>query len=128
NYQNYVVGSDQVWRNWWGSQDALGYYFFNFLNGRKAKRIAYAPSFGKDKITEVMSGKDVKYIRPYIEKFDHISVREKSGVGMIEKAWGIKGVEVVADPTLLLDRSDYSRLIQRSSVKHTKMQPIFTYV
>lgn len=128
NYRTYVVGSDQVWRSWWGSQEALGYYFFNFLNGRKAKRIAYAPSFGKDKTAEVMSREEIKYLKQYIEKFDHISVREKSGTAIIEKAWGIKGVKVVADPTLLLDRSDYSKLIQRSTVKHTKIQPIFAYI
>lgn len=128
NYKNYIVGSDQVWRDWWGNREISGYYFLNFLKGRKANRIAYAASFGKDKIEEVMNKDTVEYIRPYIEQFNGVSAREKSGVKMVEKTWGIKGVREVVDPTLLLDVADYSRLINQSSVEHEKIQPIFTYV
>lgn len=128
DYKNYIVGSDQVWRDWWGNREVLGYYFFNFLKGRKANRIAYAASFGKDKISDVMSHDTVEYIRPYIEQFNRISVREKSGAKIVEKTWGLRGVEEVVDPTLLLDKAEYSELINQSDVRHEKIQPIFTYV
>lgn len=128
NYRNYIVGSDQTWRNWWNNREILGYYFFNFLKSKKVNRIAYAASFGKDKILDVMSKEDIEYIHPYIEQFDRISVREKTGISMIESAWGIKGVDNVVDPTLLLDKSDYSALINDTDVKYQKIQPIFTYV
>lgn len=128
NYKKYIVGSDQVWRNWWENREILGYYFFNFLKGRKAKRIAYAASFGKDKIEEVMSKDDIEYVRPYLESFDNVSVREKSGVRMVEKTWGVKKVKEVADPTLLLTAEDYSKLIEVSDVRYEKIQPIFAYI
>lgn len=127
-YRNYIVGSDQIWRNWWDSPEALGYYFLNFTKGRKTNRISYAASFGKDKIKDVMSPSDIKYVRPLIEDFDAISVREKSAINMIEKTWSIKNVKEVVDPTLLLNSRAYSKLINQSSIKNEKIQPIFTYI
>ena len=128
NYKNYIVGSDQVWRDWWNNRETLGYYFFNFLKGRKVNRIAYAASFGKDKIDEVIKREDLEYIKPYIEAFNKISVREKSGIEMVNKAWGLKNVEEVIDPTLLLNKTDYSKLINKSDCRYEKIQPIFSYI
>lgn len=127
-YGCYIVGSDQVWRNWWGSKETLGYYFFNFLKDRKVKRIAYAASFGKDNIEEIMSPEDVEYVRPYIKSIDRISVREKSGIDIIKRTWSIENVVETVDPTLLLTSADYSRLIDNSGTKNEKIQPIFAYV
>lgn len=127
-YDTYIVGSDQVWRKWRNDSEMLAYYFLSFLKGRRVNRIAYAASFGKDKIDEVMSVEDVEYVRPYIEQFDSISVREKSATNIIMDTWGIDGVANVLDPTLLLDRSEYSRLIDKSDSKDQKIAPIFVYV
>lgn len=128
NYNNYIVGSDQIWRNWWNDREKLGYYFLNFLKGRKANRVSYAASFGEGSIDMVMSADDIEYIKPYIEEFDSISVRERSGIDIIKNAWGISRVNEVVDPTLLLEASDYSELIEKSDVKYEKIQPIFTYI
>src|SRR5690606_28450499 len=57
-----------------------------------------------------------------------ISVRERSGVKLIEETWGLKNIVKVVDPTLLLGRSDYSSLIDRSEVKYEKIQPLFCYI
>lgn len=127
-YDTYIVGSDQVWRDWWGNREILGYYFLNFLKGRKTKRIAYAASFGNDNIKNVMIKDDIEYVSPYISGFDGISVREESGVGLIRDTWGVDGAVAVVDPTLLLDVGEYSRLIENSVVKYQKTQPIFSYV
>ena len=43
-YDLYIVGSDQVWRPRYAKE--LGPYFFSFLEGTAARRIAYAASFG----------------------------------------------------------------------------------
>jgi hypothetical protein len=128
SFDSYIVGSDQVWRDWWDGSGKLGYYFLDFLKDQKANRISYAASLGKDIIEDVMSPQDVEYLKPYIEKFDSISVREKTGANIIKKTWGIENVREVVDPTLLLDASDYSQLIDGSSVKYETIQPIFTYV
>lgn len=126
-YDTYITGSDQVWRNWWSKDRRFGLFFFDFLKGRKAKRIAYAASFGMDNITDVMSPEDAEYVQPFIKKFDAISVREKSGIKMIKDTWGVGGVEGVIDPTLLLDASVYSDLIDKSDVKYQQISPIFVY-
>lgn len=128
NYKNYIVGSDQVWRDWWGNRETIGYYFFNFLKGKKINRISYAASFGKDKINEVIKPDDVDYLKPYVQEFNKISVREKSGIKIIKDAWGVDEVNAVVDPTLLLDASDYSELIDNTDVRYEKIQPIFSYV
>jgi coenzyme F420-reducing hydrogenase beta subunit len=127
-YKNYIVGSDQVWRDWWGNREILGYYFLNFLKGRKANRIAYAASFGKDRAEDVMTKEEIEYVRPYIEEFNKISVREKTGVKILKETWGIEDVDEVVDPTLLLKASDYSKLIDNSKVKYDKIAPIFAYI
>lgn len=127
-YDTYIVGSDQVWRKWRNDRELLGYYFLTFLKSRHANRIAYAASFGKDKISEVLSSNDIDYVRPYVEQFDSISVREKSAVRMIKRMWGIDGVVNVVDPTLLLDKSEYSKLIDDSEVSDQKVPSIFSYV
>lgn len=128
NYKSYIVGSDQVWRNWWDNSEKLGYYFLNFLEDRKVNRIAYAASFGKDKIDEAMSAEDVDFVDPNVSLFDHISVREKSGIKLLKDTWGIDDAVAVVDPTLLLDASDYTDLIEKTDVSLAKIQPIFTYV
>lgn len=128
SYKRYIVGSDQVWRDWWGDKSILGYYFLDFLKGRKAKRISYAASFGNDDIRDVMSEEDVKYVAPYISSFDSVSVREKSATTILESVWGVQGSETVIDPTLLLDAQQYSDLIESTSVKDQSIQPIFSYV
>lgn len=128
NYNTYIVGSDQVWRNWWNDRETLGYYFLNFLKGRKLKRIAYAASFGKDNAKDVMSKDDVEYVSPYVKSFDHISVREKSGIDILNNTWDITNVTEVVDPTLLLDAADYSNLIESTDTKYENIQPIFAYI
>jgi nucleoside-diphosphate-sugar epimerase len=50
-YRKYIVGSDQVWRDWYGNKwEKFGIFFLDFLGGRKTKRIAYAASFGVDNL------------------------------------------------------------------------------
>ena len=101
-YNCYIVGSDQVWRDWWNNREILGHFFLNFLKGRFTRRVAYAASFGNEKIQDAINSKDIEYLQPYLDNFDAVSVREKSGVSIIRKAWKRRDVEVVLDPTLLL--------------------------
>lgn len=103
----FSVGSDQVWRLAC-IQEKFGYYFFDFVDDSK-KKIAYAASFGIDywegneKLTEE--------IRPLIKRFDHISVREESGINICKKTFGIDNVVCVLDPTLMIDREDYQPIL-----------------
>lgn len=130
-YRNYIVGSDQVWRSWYtpkNEQQFAGYFFLNFLGAKKTNRISYAASFGKDTLSGVLSDAFIKAIKPSVDRFDAISVREKSGTKLVKEAWGRSDAVEVVDPTLLLKAADYSRLIDASSVAHDKTQALFYYI
>lgn len=103
----FIVGSDQVWRNKY-LNNKTSHYFFDFVDDNK-KKIAYAASFGVDywegdeKLTEE--------IKPLIKRFDHISVREQSGINICKNTFGIDNVVCVLDPTLMIDREDYQPIL-----------------
>lgn len=126
----YVVGSDQVWRNW-GYADVtseLGYFFLDFLGDFPARRVSYAASFGQAQLKDAMIyPKFIKYITPFVNKFDAISVREDSAVKIVAETWGVKAKQVV-DPTMLLRAKDYSKLIRTSTRKLSTVHPIFAYI
>lgn len=103
----FIVGSDQVWRK--AIVDIAGFnFYFDFVDDSK-KKIAYAASFGVDywegdeKLTEE--------IKPLIQRFDHISVREESGINICKNTFGIDNVVCVLDPTLMIDREDYQLIL-----------------
>lgn len=105
NFHHFVTGSDQVFR--WHQN---GKYLFNYVSGL-ANIISYAGSFGKDKY----EGKDISYVSELFKRFDAVSVREKSGVGILKEKFGADAVWVL-DPTLLLDSADYERIIENEKV------------
>ncbi len=109
-----VVGSDQVWR--------IKYYFganikdayLHFTKGWNIKRIAYAASFGTDKWE--YNEQQTRECIEAIQEFDFISVREDSGVELCKRYLNVNAVHVV-DPTMLLLRTDYEKLINNSNAE-----------
>lgn len=101
----YCTGSDQVWGTI-GNDEIDGAYFLDFVPKDK-KKISYAASFGK---TNTDSGCKNK-IRNYLETYDNLTVRESSAVDLINNL-GIDRVNQVLDPTLLLDKNEWSNLIK----------------
>lgn len=98
-----IVGSDQVWREEYSPY--LTDFFAGFLpEDDKMLKITYGASFGtsENPISEQM----LETCKRLSSRFDAISVREKSAVGLIEQYFG-KHAELVLDPTLLLDADDY---------------------
>lgn len=91
----YVTGSDQVW----GSEKLKENYLLFAPKGRK--KIAYAASFGRDSISDDMA----QTIKPWIDDFYAISVRESSGVEICKKM-GV-AAEHLIDPTFLIGSLDY---------------------
>ena len=114
NFDTIVVGSDQIWRpkyyrlHYKYIEDA----FLSFAAKWNVKRIAYAPSFGTDK----WEYNDVETQKCYnlLHKFDAISVREQSGIRLCEQFLGHSDVKWVLDPTMLLNKEDYERLIPQN--------------
>lgn len=97
-----VAGSDQIW----SPSQHFGFdpnYFLDFAKTFPARKIAYAASFGRDRV----SPGEAAQLPPLLHNFDAISVREASGVALVEQITGHRAANV-PDPTLLL--SDYSEL------------------
>ena len=116
-----VVGSDQIWRmmyfNGFWSTPLASDAFLGFTEGWNIKRISYAASFGVD-IPDIPK-KQLEDCKKAIARFDGISVREKSGVDACKKYLDVDA-KWVLDPTMLLERSDYQKLISKS----TSQKPI----
>lgn len=105
-YEAYIVGSDQVWRPSYNAmQTAL---FLDFCKDDKVKRIAYAASFGTSEweFTNELGEKCGKLAH----LFDLVTVREKSGIELCKDYLGVNALQVL-DPTLLLEKSDYLKLV-----------------
>lgn len=98
-----IFGSDQVWREEYSPY--LTDFFAGFLpEDAEMLKITYGASFGtsENPISEQM----LETCRRLSSRFDAISVREKSAVGLVKQYFG-KHAELVLDPTLLLDADDY---------------------
>ena len=96
-----ITGSDVVWNPLLHKGVNDKGYFLDFVP-KGVKRIAYAPSFGVTDIPDTAK----KDLKPLLEKFDAISVREKSGADIIYRETGMHA-QVVLDPTLLLEPKYY---------------------
>lgn len=104
-YDGVICGSDQVWNPLITDTDLS--FFLDFCTP-DIRRIAYAPSFGISDFTEAFGNK----IRPELEKFDALSVREDVGAKFVE-ALTAKQSEVVLDPTFLISQKEWSDLEKR---------------
>lgn len=108
----YIVGSDQVWNvgsdNFWAD-----FYTLEFLPpNHKSKKISYAASLGK---AEFNNKFEKTYFKKALAKFNAISVRESCNIKTLNEI-GFKA-ECVPDPTQLLTKSDYEKLIDSSIEK-----------
>jgi len=118
-----VVGSDQVWRPKYSPY--IPNFFLDFLSaGDKAKRIAYAASFGVD--TLEYSPDQLAVCAPLARRFDAISVREDTAVQLCREHFGVEATHVL-DPTLLLDKEHYISLIEKENAPASK-GTLMTYV
>lgn len=108
-YDVYISGSDQIWNPRYMKGD--GVFFLDFVkNG--AKKISYASSVAVNKIEEPMR----KSYTERLSTYSSISLREKTGVDLIENLTG-KKASLVCDPTLLLTREEWDSFISPTTIK-----------
>ncbi len=122
-YEAYIVGSDQVWRPIFSSN--LPNFYLDFVKNPKAKRIAYAASFGVDHWES--DAKTTAEISSLAKKFNAISVREHSGLKLCKENLGVEAVQML-DPTMLLEAEDYRKLYQKHPTQEGSEPYIATYV
>lgn len=102
-YDIFCTGSDQVWNYGWNEKIEYP-YFLSFVPD-KSPKISYAASFGKGTLLDC----EIDETQRLLSRYNHISVRELSGVDIINKL-GIKGATNVLDPTLLLTGDEWRRI------------------
>lgn len=121
DYDAIVVGSDQIWRKpyfkyFWKKpiKDA----FLDFTKNWPIKRLSYAASFGTDNLSEY-NIKDIDDCSKAIQSFNGVSVREVSGIRICEKDLHKEAIHVL-DPTMLLSRERYEKLIEAKNPPASK--------
>lgn len=118
----FIVGSDQLWRHYF--LEASDYYStLDWVENNKYK-ISYATSFG----TNCYEGDNNKQeiLARKLSRFDAISVREKSGLDILDSLGGITGVNVI-DPVFLCAKDVYIKLIEKSKLNTTNCKYVFAY-
>ena len=105
-YDYAVAGSDQVWNLFRHTENEARYYYLSFIP--REKRICYAPSFGFSKFYE----SDIEFHKKGLAGFERISCREQEMIPMIKSISG-KDSQLVLDPTLLLDVSQWRRYAEK---------------
>lgn len=119
-YEGVFTGSDQIWNEWFtlnGEGGKTLSYFLDFLPDN-VKKFSYAASFGCVTTTEVYDS----VVKKSLEKLDKISVRERTGIDIIN-SFGLDA-KLVCDPTLLLTATQYSKLIKNKKANSI----IFPYI
>ncbi len=107
----FICGSDQIWNESFlsgGERKKTYSYLLNFAPANKIIA-SYAASFGVTKYKENLK----KHLKKYLKRFDFVSVRENSGLDILNGI-GINNACVVPDPTLLLKKSDYEKLLSEN--------------
>lgn len=112
HYDAYCVGSDQVWNPW--SYTSLNPYFLTFAS-KDAVKFSYASSFGVSEIPVIAK----EYFKEGLNNLQSISVREKTGVSIVNSLIG-QDAQTVADPTLLLNAKEWDEVLNECKVPEGK--------
>lgn len=106
----FVIGSDQVW-NYGISRNFGKAFYLDFVNDNR-RRISYAASFGHAK--DFAPDEERPTISGLLERFNAISVREKSGVTIARDVYRVAATQV-AEPIFLSPTSAFQKLEEKST-------------
>lgn len=113
----FVCGSDQIWNSFFQNGKDPAFYL-DFVPSSKLK-VSYAASFA----TEELEEKNKSFVKRMVEGIDKVSVRETSGISILEDL-GVKDVVQVLDPVFLLDKSFW---VDKFVDKKEEQEFIFVY-
>lgn len=116
----FVCGSDMMWcevfeKDW-------NQFFLQFAD--KNKRIAYAPSFGVNQISEENHQRCLELLSGFPSS--RLSCREVAGTHMIKESFGLSAFHAL-DPTMLFDKQQWNSII-KNDVPLIKGSYILTYL
>ena len=115
DFEGFVVGSDQVWRQRFfsGGRPRPATEIYEFLSFAKElqgiRRVAYAASFGEAEWN--YPDHETAPCAELAQMFDAVSVREDSAATLCREYLGVEAKHVI-DPTMLLNKEDYCSLIE----------------
>lgn len=118
----FVLGSDQVWNPQWYDNCELKKYMYLLTFTVPEKKVTFAPSFGAKEIPEQWTS----WFRENLKHFREISVREEAGVNIIRDLTG-KKAEVLIDPTMMLDKSEWLAIAEKPKNLDCSASYILTY-
>lgn len=99
----YIAGSDQIWNPLLpNGKDSA--FFLQFVPPGK-RRISYAASFAVSELSD----EDSRRMKVWLEQFDVISVRERTGLALLDKM-NLKGCQM-CDPVFLLSAKQWQELL-----------------
>lgn len=99
----YIAGSDQIWNTSFRTGTDVAYYLD--FGAPETRRVSYAASFA---FPSLVAGCE-SFVKKHLSAFDHLSVREKSGLKILA-SMGCEG-EVTADPVFLLAAEAWDELL-----------------
>lgn len=107
-YSTVIIGSDQQW---------TPQCFYNKVNTlefvpKSVNKVSYATSMGVSQIPWYTKGT----LKRFMNKIDHISVRETTGKRIIESVTGREDVSVTPDPTFLISATEWENIIPRQQI------------
>lgn len=112
-----IAGSDQIWNTDMGNGTDRCYYLD--FGKTDVIRISYAASFGISQLPN----SQIDFVRKQLSRFDCLSVREKSGVHILQNQLYLEGIQV-CDPVFLLSRVEW---ISRLQLEYVCKPYIFVY-
>lgn len=104
DYDIVICGSDQIWNTQLSNNSKTFYLDFKC----RAKKIAYAGSYGH----EVLTSTERRYTERYISLMDAVSCREKESIDEMKKLCPNKDIEWVVDPVFLLKREQWNKIVK----------------
>ena len=107
----YICGSDQIWNSYFQNGKDPAFYL-DFVPQDKLK-ISYAASFAIEAIDPTLQD----FVREKISRLDWVSVREASGVQLVQDL-GIENVTQVLDPVFLVEPAYWESFLKPISVKY----------
>ena len=112
DYDVYVHGSDQIWNaKLTGGYDLV--FFGEYKTKSESIKLTYAASMEANSLSET----EKQLFTKYLEKFNYISVREKSLINILQPLTKNRICNVV-DPTLLADPSIWDNIIVKPNIKN----------
>ncbi len=99
----FVTGSDQIWNTYFKFDPT---FFLSFVGEKK--RVAYASSIGVNSVKEEYKDR----VKDFLQKFNHIGVREKEAVKVLTELTGRNDIVQVVDPTFLLTSNEWKKMAE----------------